>query len=211
MLCGATKLYCFRFFIYSQRFNRADTFARLSCRSMAAKKVKTEIVADSEEKFTPFYSKASPFSQHHFCEFEIDGMRFNCAEQYMMYQKAVLFQDNEMARKIMASKDPVEQKRFGRNVKNFDQAKWNEVCEDIVRKANKEKFTQNQELKQALLATRGTTLVEASPRDRKWGVGLGVNNEGVHSRKKWRGKNLLGQILTSVRDEIEMKEKSAIN
>lgn len=72
-------------------------------------------------------------------------------------------------------------------------------------------FTQNPDLKQALLDTRGTTLVEASPRDRKWGVGLGVNNKNVHNRKTWRGKNLLGEILTSVRDEIEKKEKSNVS
>jgi ribA/ribD-fused uncharacterized protein len=157
---------------------------------------------DDKEKFTFFYTSSSPFSQWHPSEFDVDGITFNCCEQFMMYHKAILFGDKEYADEIMKSDDPREQKSLGRKVRNFDDKKWKAKCRDIVKRGNYAKFTQNAHLKDSLLATAGTTLVEASPRDTIWGIGLGAKNPKALNRKTWRGTNWLGQALTEVRDEI---------
>ena len=154
------------------------------------------------EKFTFFYGKESVFSQFHPCTFQFKNKTFNCAEQFMMFNKAYFFGDLEMMEAIMASDKPVEIKRFGRLVTPFSPAQWAGVAEKVVFKGNLAKFSQNESLKQQLLATAGTTLVEASPRDLIWGIGLGANNPKALDRKHWRGKNLLGEILTQVREKI---------
>ncbi|KAK7468172.1 hypothetical protein BaRGS_00036585 [Batillaria attramentaria] len=164
-----------------------------------------------KEEFEFFYGKNSPFSQHYPVKFEVDGVTYNCAEQYMMHQKAVVFKDSEMSGKIMATSNPVEQKRYGRKVRNFDKDVWSRRAPKVVRAASKAKFSQNEKLLKKLLATHPRTLVEASPRDRLWGIGLGASNPKARDRKQWRGKNLLGQILTEVRDELMKEEEDDEN
>jgi len=159
------------------------------------------------EKFTFFYRTASPFSQWHPCEFEIEGNKFNCAEQYMMYCKAKLFKDEVMIEKILAAKHPKQQKAFGRKVKNFDKNTWDKNAKKIVYKGNYAKFTQNESLKKELMDTVGTTLVEASPYDKIWGIGLSENDARAYSRSTWQGKNWLGEVLTELRENI-LKEES---
>ena len=92
--------------------------------------------SDSGEKFTFFFGKDSPFSQWHPAQFKVDTITYNCAEQYMMHQKAVLFGDDAMATDILKTDDPKEQKGLGRKVSNFDPAKWNEECKTIVKTGN---------------------------------------------------------------------------
>jgi len=154
------------------------------------------------EAFTFFFTEASPFSQWHRCRFEEGGVAFTCAEQYMMHGKALLFGDRETAAAILAADHPRTHKELGRKVTPFVPATWEAAREGIVLAGNRAKFTQNPALRALLLATAGTTLVEASPFDRIWGVGMGANNPLIHDRTKWRGKNLLGQILTRLRDEL---------
>lgn len=154
------------------------------------------------EKFTFFWRTQSPFSQWHPSRFIVGGIEFNCAEQYMMYMKAKLFGDEEMAQKILKAKSPVQQKALGRNVRHFDQEKWESNCRKIVYDGNYAKFTQNEELKQLLVKTKGTTLVEASPTDRIWGVGLAEEDPRIRDRRTWRGKNWLGEIITQVREDL---------
>ncbi|XP_076462786.1 protein irg-1-like [Babylonia areolata] len=164
---------------------------------------------EEKEEFEFFFGNKSPFSQHHPAKFDIDGLTYNCAEQYMMHQKAVLFKDAAMAKKIMSSKNPVEQKRFGRKVQNFDKDIWAEQSKVIVKRASFAKFSQNPELLKTFLATHPRTLVEAAPRDRLWGIGLGASNPKARDRSQWRGRNLLGQILTEVREQLrrELEEE----
>lgn len=102
----------------------------------------------------------------------------------------------------MLAKTPKEIKKLGREVSNFDQAVWNKNKLEIVIKANYNKFTQNSELLKQLLATGDRVLVEASPWDRIWGVGLGADDPDVYDRDKWKGQNLLGQALMTVRDLV---------
>lgn len=155
-----------------------------------------------EEKFTYFWRTASPFSNWHPCSFEIDKITFNCSEQHMMYHKALLFEDKETAAKILKTEKPGKQKALGRQVKNFDQQVWEEHCKGIVYEGNKAKFIQNENLLKRLLKTEGTTLVEASPVDAIWGIGLAEDGPRAKSRHTWQGKNLLGEILTELREEL---------
>ncbi|XP_046578082.1 uncharacterized protein LOC124285851 [Haliotis rubra] len=159
-----------------------------------------------KDNFEFFYGNKSPFSQHFLATFTIEGVKFNCAEQYMMYQKAVLFKDEVYKKKIMSTPNPVEQKRLGRKVRKFDKAVWGRNCVQIVERANAAKFSQNQDLKKQLLATRPKLMVECSPRDRLWGIGLGRSNPKAWDTKTWRGKNLLGYALTAVRDRLEKRQ-----
>ncbi|WCN36333.1 NADAR family protein [Aneurinibacillus uraniidurans] len=158
------------------------------------------------EKFTFFWRSKSPFSQWYPGTFCVNNIVFNCAEQYMMYQKAKLFNDETIAQKILQTKSPNEQKKLGRKVKNFDQKKWEQACKQIVYDGSYAKFSQNVELKKKLLATAGTTIVEASPVDRIWGVGLSEDDPRILDRTKWLGTNWLGEILTKVREDL-MEEK----
>lgn len=154
------------------------------------------------EKFTFFWHTASPFSQWHPANFIVNGLQYTSAEQYMMHQKALLFGDRKIAEQIMSTNSASAQKKLGRQVKGFDQTVWEAECQRIVYEGNQAKFTQNEELLAALLATRGTTLVEASPDDRIWGVGLAEDNPRIRNRSTWRGTNWLGEILTRLRGEI---------
>lgn len=154
------------------------------------------------ERYTFFFRPESPFSQWHPAVFVVDGNTYGCAEQFMMHGKAVLFGDGEIAAQILAVASPREHKALGRKVRGFDEKVWRAHREAIVQAASRAKFTQNPELLRALLATRGTELVEASPFDRIWGVGLSADDPRIDDPANWRGPNLLGRILTRVRDEL---------
>ena len=120
----------------------------------------------------------------------------------MMHGKAVLFDDKDTAAAILDAPHPREQKALGRKVHPFDAKVWERERERIVKDGNRAKFTQNEELLTQLLDTKGTTLVEASPYDKIWGIGLGANDPRAQDPKQWRGKNLLGKVLTELRDEL---------
>jgi len=154
----------------------------------------------TNEKITPFYGGVC--SQWLACDFEVDGVRYNCTEQYMMAEKARLFGDKESERKIMFANHPRDQKAIGRRVKDFVREEWDAISRDVVYKANYAKFTQNPGLEYELRDTAGTLLVEASPTDRIWGVGLTTDDPKVHDPKKWRGTNWLGEVLMKVREDI---------
>jgi ribA/ribD-fused uncharacterized protein len=152
--------------------------------------------------YTFFFTEKNPFSQWYPCSFVVDGLTFNCAEQYMMHGKARLFDDNKVAAQILAAAHPREHKALGRKVSPFDAKVWERERERIVKDGNRAKFTQNAELLALLLATKGTTLVEASPYDKIWGIGLAASDPRAQDPKQWRGKNLLGKVLTELRDEL---------
>lgn len=166
------------------------------------KKFRDSGLPDERHKYEYFWGNRFVFSQWYQCKFEIDGKIYNCAEQYMMHQKAVLMDDVERAEIIMALDDPREMKQQGRYVENFDKKKWDKHCQDVVEKGNIGKFSQNEELKERLLRTFPRTLVEASPMDRIWGIGLAKEDHRAWNKQTWRGQNLLGQVLTRVRDNL---------
>lgn len=154
-------------------------------------------------KYTFFYKTRNPFSNWHPAYFkDEDGVEYYCSEQYMMYKKAMLFGDNKTALEILDSNDPREQKALGRKVKNFDSAVWEANAKQIVYAACRLKFTQNHSMLKALLATEGTLLVEASPYDKVWGVGLGEDDPRIKDPKNWKGTNWLGEVLTKLREDL---------
>lgn len=152
------------------------------------------------EQFTFFWS--GPFSNWYPSAFEVDGVKYNCSEQYMMAEKARLFNDDAALTKILAYTNPKDQKACGRLVQKFNREKWDAVARDVVYKGCLAKFSQNPDLKEALLATVGTSLVEASPYDRIWGIGLAKEDPRALNRSKWRGTNWLGEVLDRVREKL---------
>jgi ribA/ribD-fused uncharacterized protein len=159
------------------------------------------------EAFTFFWK--SPLSQWQRSPFVIGGVTFTHAEQFMMYAKALLFVDREAAASILTATTPREQQAIGRTVKGFHEAVWVLFREGIVYQGNYARFTQNPEQRELLLNTRGTTLVEASPHDLVWGIGLAADDPRASDRSQWQGLNLLGQILTRVREAILWEQSSA--
>ena len=139
-------------------------------------------------------------SQWYECRFTADNIEYHTAEQYMMSQKALVFGDREIYNKIMQSDNPAEYKALGRKIRNFDEKIWNSKKTDIVIKGNTAKFSQNAVLRNFLLNTGEKILVEASPYDRIWGIGLSANTEDIENPYNWKGQNLLGFCLMETRD-----------
>jgi ribA/ribD-fused uncharacterized protein len=134
--------------------------------------------------------------------FTVDGVEFATAEHYMMWRKAELFQDRAVAAEILAATHPAEAKDLGRRVRNFDQATWEAERFGIVADAGVAKFSQHADLRAFLLGTGRRVLVEASPRDRVWGIGLSAGHEDAPRPEHWRGLNLLGFALMEARDRL---------
>ena len=158
-------------------------------------------IKDKKEEFTFFWGGV--FSNWAPSKFIIDGVTFSCGEQYMMYKKALMFKDYDSAKKIMETSNPKEQKAIGRQVKSFKDDIWVKYCRDIVYDANYAKFTQNEDMLEELLSTGNKELVEASPYDRRWGVGMSEDNPFIQDKANWDGLNWLGEIITKVRENIK--------
>jgi ribA/ribD-fused uncharacterized protein len=123
-------------------------------------------------------------------------------EQFMMFSKAKLFNDEQSAQKILATADPMAQKILGRKVAGFNLEEWVRRRESVVFVGCREKFAQNPGLRTMLLATAPTELVEASPYDLIWGIGLGERDSRIADKRYWCGQNLLGITLMRVRDVL---------
>ena len=130
----------------------------------------------------------------------IDGVRFSCNEQYIMWSKAKLFSQDNWAVYIMSLDKPSMMKSAGRAVKNFDEKKWSDAVERIADNCNLAKFTQHPELQKKLLATGDSLLAEAAMDDPIWGIGVGKAKG--KDPKNWRGKNILGNSLMRVREVL---------
>ncbi|QNN97172.1 hypothetical protein P9A51_gp17 [Xanthomonas phage Xp12] len=152
------------------------------------------------DRYTLFYGGV--FSQWYPSPMVIDGVEYGCAEQYMMAQKARVFGDEQALDEIMATQSPAEQKAIGRRVRGFDRRQWDSVSRDVVMRASLHKFTSNPKLRAQLLLTEGTLLVEASPTDVIWGIGLDERDPRCHDPREWRGTNWLGQVLTDLRESL---------
>lgn len=143
------------------------------------------------------------FSQWWISPFNVDGAEYKTAEHWMMAKKALLFNDTEILDQVLIAKSPAEAKKLGRQVKNYDDKTWLENRYTIVKEGNFHKFGQNPELKEFLLSTNDRVLVEASPVDAIWGIGMTADHQGVENPANWRGLNLLGFALMEVRDELK--------
>lgn len=155
------------------------------------------------EQFTFFYRTDSPFSFWYPSTFTENEVTFSSAQQFILYRKALLFEDAETAAKVMAVHEKKDLMKLGRSVKNFDRTLWDSNRETIAMEANQAKFSQNENLKEALLATEGTTLANANVHDIIWGIGFEEAADEAKDRSLWRGKNLLGELLTKLRGELK--------
>jgi len=160
-----------------------------------------EVVETEDQVF--FWKPPSAFDQWSPCRFEVDGFVYNCAEQFMMAEKAKLFDDGECRSRILAELHPLKQKHLGQKVRGFCDMVWERERLSIVIAGNRAKFMQNTELRTRLLATGQRQLVEASPQDGIWGIGLGVAEAQSIDPGQWPGQNLLGKALMVVREELQ--------
>jgi len=138
------------------------------------------------EAFTFLWRKESPFSQHHMCNFYNKEKLNNCYEQWMMEQKALLFDDKKTAARIMQLKDPAAMQLLGRQIRNFDQVVCDENSYNIVHQGNTHKFLQNITLLNAQKNTKGSTSVEASPHDNVWGIACYATEPAAQKRNMER-------------------------
>lgn len=137
-----------------------------------------------------------------YCDFVVDGIKFNSGEQYMMFSKAKLFGDMKIAAKILASSDFSIIKKLGRKVTPFDGAVWEANREPIMYRGLLAKFEQNPELRAQILATGDAILAECAQKDTIWGIGLRMNSPSRFYPEKWKGLNLLGKTLMAVRSTL---------
>ena len=135
--------------------------------------------------------------------FTVDGVEYVTAEHWMMAGKARLFGDEASVPSILAAATPAEAKNLGRLVRGFDDESWRAARFELVVAGNVAKFGQDPALRGYLLGTANRVLVEASPRDQVWGIGLGAANDRATDPSRWRGLNLLGFALMEARARLQ--------
>lgn len=148
-------------------------------------------------------------SNWYLSDFTINGITFSSMEQYMMFQKAVIFHDQEIAKEILANHDPAFIKELGRSVSGYNESYWNGVRSIIIYEGLCAKFLQNADLNQKLKETGDALLAECAVHDVIWGIGLSMKDPDRLNPKKWKGQNLLGYALMMVRDHDAFTEKMA--
>ena len=164
--------------------------------------------AGEKLKFLPFWKPGPGIGKHIFSQWQEElpftegGITFVTAEHYMMIGKARLFGDAPIIRKMIATSDPREVKKLGKQVANFDEGTWRDHRYGIVRQGNLLKFRQNEPALKFLLSTGSKVLVEASPYDDIWGIKLGEGDPRCFDPNQWQGTNLLGFALMDVREEL---------
>jgi ribA/ribD-fused uncharacterized protein len=135
--------------------------------------------------------------------FDVDGRHYRTAEHFMMAEKARLFGDEDIRAQVLAARAPAEAKKLGRRVKGFTEQAWLEARFDIVVRGSTAKFGQNEALRAFLVCTGDRVLVEASPVDSIWGIGLACGADAAGDPRRWRGLNLLGFALMQARDALQ--------
>ncbi|MGW3136268.1 NADAR family protein [Streptomyces sp. NPDC001139] len=170
-----------------------------------------EVHAGSRVKYLHFWGHrplpdgrigASCLSQWWPAPFTVDGVTYGTAEHWMMAGKARLFADAEAERRILAAGHPSQAKKEGRLVRGFDEETWRRERFAVVVEGSVHKFAAHPELREFLLNTGDRVLVEASPVDRVWGIGLAADDEAATDPERWRGPNLLGFALMEARERL---------
>lgn len=159
----------------------------------------------SYQNYTFFWQTGSPFSNWHPSLYTYNDIAFNCSEQGVMWSKAKLFGDEKIADEILkcTTSQQKKMKTLGREIRSFKESTWKKNKVRIYKQHCYEKFSQNKHLKEKLLETGSNLLVEASPHDRIWGIGLNEKSAKKIHPTKWPGLNLLGKLLTEIRDEFK--------
>ena len=141
-------------------------------------------------------------SNWYLSEFTVRGIKYSSMEQYMMYQKAICFHDDDVAKQILSTDDVGKIKALGRSVRNYDDRYWSGVRQIIVYNGLLAKFSQNDNIREKLKATGNAILAECAVNDMIWGIGLSMSDVRRCDPKKWRGQGLLGYSLMLVRDAL---------
>lgn len=141
-------------------------------------------------------------SNWYMSDFVIDEIEFSSMEKYMMYQKAVTFQDLRIAQQILNTNDVAQIKAYGRQVSHYEEVLWNGIRQIVVYQGLIGKFSQNPSLKKRLKETGDELLAECAVHDKIWGIGLSMNDPARFDIHKWKGENLLGFTLMKVREEL---------
>lgn len=144
-------------------------------------------------------------SNWYLSDFIIDGIKFTSIEQYMMYKKAILFNDTEIASQIMKTSNVGKIKSLGRSVRNYCESQWNGMRQIIVYNGLLEKFKQSEELSARLLSTDNDILAECAVHDNIWGIGKSMTDLCRYNIEEWAGENLLGYSLMMVREELRKR------
>lgn len=161
------------------------------------------MIISERETDTHLYFLRGILSNFEKCYIKYKGHLFATTEQAFMWEKAIFFNDHEIAGRILKEENPAKAKKLGREVKNFDDSKWSKVCYEIMYKINYEKYFQNTRLKNILLNTDDKMIIEANPRDTRWAIGLSAEDDRVLDESQWQGENLLGKVLMQIRDELK--------
>lgn len=171
--------------------------------------IKSQVDQGNSPDFIFFWGHSNPankpagkfvFSQWYPSTFVVDGKTYQTAEHWMMAGKARLFENYDLLEKILKAEKPGAAKDLGRQIQGFDETQWSAAKFEIVKTGNFHKFSQHRVLKEYLLSTGNKILVEASPNDFVWGIGLAENSKGIENPHNWGGENLLGFALMEVRD-----------
>lgn len=141
-------------------------------------------------------------SNWYLSEFTVDEIVFTSMEQFMMYKKAVCFNDKEIAKQILETNDVACIKKLGRLVSGYNDSVWNGIRQIVVYEGLIAKFSQNDELRKKLKDTKDAILAECAVQDRIWGIGLSMNDSNRQYLEQWNGQNLLGYTLMMVRDRL---------
>ena len=167
--------------------------AELQLKKLAERRTETAVL---------FHGSHSCFSNFYKVSLSINDCTYNSVEQYFQQQKAMQLKNEEAASKIMELVDPVAQYRLGKSLK-VDDRKWDiKTAQTVMETAILAKFTQHADLKEELLKTKGKLLIECNPYEHFWSCGLKLSHEEAYDRSKWTGDNVLGKILTDVRDAL---------
>ena len=159
------------------------------------------IATQTQDNMTVFWGQNSPLSNHHPASFLQNGTLFNCVEQFYMYSMAEHAGDKYKAQAIMDTENPITQKQIAKGITLSKE--WKNMSVNIMKTGLIAKFSQNEILKDFLLDTKETELIEASPYDKFWGIGLSMDTPEVFDKTKWKGKNMLGQLLQTVRNTLK--------
>lgn len=157
-----------------------------------------------------FWRTADVYSNWHPSIFTVNGVTYSNAEQYMMSEKAVLFNDMVVNAKIMQASDPLSMKNLGKEVRGYTDELWFANREKVMFFGVLHKFEQNPPMYQQLLSTGNRLIVEASPVDRIWGIGLDESDPRALDPTKWRGQNLLGIALMKARTHFQEEEAAKL-
>ncbi len=157
-----------------------------------------KIFTPTRSNVTLFYSKHSPHSNFYIRKFTENGNEYCCVEQYLVHKNALAAGDTRWASRVMTVQEPSEIKSMGKSITNIE----NDTRMENMKKGMLLKYSQHQDLLQKLGDTEGTTLAEANPHDKFWGIGLGISDDNAFDPSKWNGDNITGKLAMEVRREL---------